>query len=87
MNNMSAAGGCRPQRRHYSDYFFFLAAFFAGFFFVATDVTSFRGHVSSMGLSPTTQTVVAHLTSFSLPPSWLSSSSPARSSPPFVVIV
>jgi hypothetical protein len=38
---MSAAGGCRPQRKLAKDYFFFLAAFFVSFFFVATYITSF----------------------------------------------
>ena len=55
---MSAAGGCRPQREVARDYFFFLAAFFVAFFFVATHITSFRGHVRGYGLSSRTQTWV-----------------------------
>jgi len=55
---MSAAGGCRPQREVAKDYFFFLAAFFVAFFFVATHITSFRGHVRGYGLNSRTQTTV-----------------------------
>ena len=54
---MSAAGGCRPQRKLAKDYFF-LAAFFVAFFFVATYITSFQSHIRGYGLSSRTQTRV-----------------------------
>lgn len=61
---MSAAGGCRPQRKLAKDYFF-LAAFFVAFFFVATHITPFRGHVRGYGLNSRTQTrVILVLTYF-----------------------
>jgi len=63
---MSAAGGCRPQRKLAKDYFF-LAAFFVAFFFVATYITSFQSHIRGYGLSSRTQTRVMLVLTYFFP--------------------
>jgi len=63
---ISAAGGCRPQRKLAKDYFF-LAAFFVAFFFVATHITSLQSHIRGYGLSSRTQTRVMLVLTYFFP--------------------